>query len=230
MTSECFVDAYNKRIEAAAKSEKIVYARDDLIELNAHFTGFLANLGMYLACVPRKISSNRSAILDVHTKATNVEYDSNFSYRLLTNIRNYTLHNSPPITGIKGSNKRTEDGSVKTNYDIYIEKSEIKEDEVIANKLATDFSNTEEHYPVIDNASRALESLSKIHWKTIKALVSEIGDSIGFINSIAQLTSWQNRQPYIAEFKAGKKSGVTDAELHFVPTHVLDIKEHADKY
>lgn len=90
------VGAYKKRVEQV-EAQRGISARDDLAELNAYFAALVANFGMYLGCVPAKISSKRRDILDVHRKATNEEYDNSFPYRLLCALRNYTLHHTPPL-------------------------------------------------------------------------------------------------------------------------------------
>src|SRR6266403_3656128 len=96
--------AYKKRIEQV-EAQRGISARDDLTEMNAYLAALVANFGMYLGCVPDKISSKQRDILDAHNKVTNFEYDKSFAYRLFCVLRNYTLHHTPPITGIRGSSK-----------------------------------------------------------------------------------------------------------------------------
>lgn len=223
------LDAYDKKVEAVANEGNIVVARDDLVELNAYFTSFIANVGMYLACVPRAIGSARGEILEGHKKATNIEYDNNFAYRLIVNLRNYALHNTPPITGTRGSSYTTKNGKRGSKYEIYIEKKEIVKDTFVAKKMADDFKSTEEHYPVIENVNSTVESLNNIHWKTIKILLGEVEQEIEQIRALKQLT--KDKQPFIAEFLPNSKTNVgLDAQLHLIPTHILEMQDHAQNY
>lgn len=220
------VAAYKKRVEQV-ESQRGISARDDLAELNAYLAALVANFGMYLGCVPDKISSKRQVILDAHNQATHDEYDSSFAYRLLCVLRNYTLHHTPPITGIKGSSKMAKKpGEVDVEYEIFIEKSELMKNRTVANKLAADFALPTKKYPVIETAHEAMQCLLRIHWKTIKALLAPIHKEVELIESLAALTAKHKKQPYIAEFMHG---GV-DAQLHLIPTQVLEYRTTASKY
>lgn len=66
----------------------------------------------------------------------------------------------------------------------------------------------------------------RIHWKTIKALLRTIHEEVAFIESLAALTAKHKKQPYIAEFM---KNGL-DAQLHLIPTQVLEFRTTALKY
>lgn len=220
------VAAYKKRVEQV-ESQRGISARDDLAELNAYLAALVANFGMYLGCVPNKISSKRRDILDVHDQATRDEYDSSFAYRLFCVLRNYTLHHTPPITGIRGSSKMAKKpGEVDVEYEIFIEKNELMKNHIVANKLAADFALPTEKYPVIETAYEAMQSLLKIHWKTIKALLVPIHQEVALVESLAALTAKHKKQPYIAEFMRG---GV-DAQLHLIPTQVLEYRSTALTY
>ncbi|TAH35749.1 hypothetical protein EYC59_02190 [Candidatus Saccharibacteria bacterium] len=220
------VAAYKKRVEQV-EAQRGISARDDLAELNAYFAALVANFGMYLGCVPNKISSKRQDILDAHNQATHDEYDNSFAYRLFCVLRNYTLHHTPPITGIRGSSKMAKKpGEVDVEYEIFIEKNELMKNRTVANKLAADFALPIEKYPVIETAYEAMQSLRKIHWKTIKALLTPIHEEIALIESLAALTAKHKKQPYIAEFM---KNGL-DAQLHLIPTQILEFRSKAAEY
>lgn len=223
---DSFTQAYESRVEAASKDTGFVSVRDDLVELNTHFVSLIANFSMYLSCVAKKISSERADILKIHTVATNEEYDNCFGYRLVANLRNYSLHHTPPITGIRGSKHL----GGEPEYEIYIEKEQLLKDSQIAKKLAVDFKLEAAHYPVLENIDEAVASLSRIHWKTIKALMNEIPESLSVIKSLQELTKREDKQPYVAAFSAGSGGVGTDVQLSFVPTHVLDIYENAQRY
>jgi hypothetical protein len=221
-------NAYEKRVQAV-KDEKGISARDDLIEINAYFAALIANFAMYLGCVPRKISSKRKKVLNLHNKATNLEYDSSFAYRLFCSLRNYALHDTPPITGIKGSSKLSKKTKeVEVDYEVYIEKSKLLLNETVANKLAEDFKKSPDVYPVIKLATEAMLSLKNIHWKTIRELLATVADEVELINSLATLT--QSNQPYITSFTYNKKTKALDAKLELIPTNIIEIKTIASKY
>jgi hypothetical protein len=223
---ENLVVAYKKRVDQV-ESQRGISARDDLTELNAYLAALVANFGMYLGCVPDKISSKRKDILDAHNQATHDEYDSSFAYRLFCVLRNYTLHHTPPITGIRGSSSMAKkSGGVDIEYEIFIEKSELIKNRIVANKLADDFASPAGKYPVIETAYEAMQCLLRIHWKTIKALLVPIHEEVALIESLASLTAKHKKQPYIAEFMHG---GV-DAQLHLIPTQVLEFRTTASKY
>lgn len=220
------VTAYKKRVEQV-ESQRGISARDDLAELNAYLAALVANFGMYLGCVPDKISSRRRDILDVHNQATHDEYDNSFAYRLFCALRNYTLHHTPPITGIRGSSKMAKKpGEVDVEYEIFIEKNELMKNRTVANKLTADFALPTEKYPVIETAYEAMQNLLRIHWKTIKALLAPINQEVALIESLAALTAKHKKQPYIAEFM---KNGL-DAQLHLIPTQVLEFRSKASEY
>lgn len=223
-------NAYEKRLNTV-KQQGNINAREDLAELNAYFSALIANIGMYLSCVPRKISSKRKSIHDVHIKATREEYDAHFPYRLFCALRNYALHNTPPITGIRGSSRLSDDPSnPKVDYEIYIEKSQLLKDKQIAKKLAGDFASSQEHYPVMEYAEEAMRCLKNIHWKTIKALVTSIDGDIEYIKSLVNLTSKHRKPPIIAALTYNAKSKGMDARIELIPTQIVEISSKSLEY
>jgi hypothetical protein len=222
------VDAYDKRVEEV-KLQKGISARDDLTEINAYFASFIANFAMYLGCVPRKISSKRGDILELYKKATNDEYDCSFPYRLLCSLRNYTLHDTPPITGITGSSQLSkESNEIEVKYEVYIEKDKLLQNAVVAKKLANDFLQPPDNYPVIELATDAVISLKNIHWKTVKALLETVEDEVALIESIVALTP--KNQPYIVSFLQDEQTKELNAHLELVPTNIIEISKIASKY
>jgi hypothetical protein len=71
-----------------------------------------------------------------------------------------------------------------------------------------------------------MQSLLKIHWKTIKALLAPISQEVVLIESLAALTAKHKKQPYIAEFM---KNGL-DAQPHLIPTQILEFRSKASEY
>jgi len=194
-------------------------ARGDLTKLNAYYTAYIANFGMYLACARRMIGSDRKEILSLHEQATHEEYDTHFGYRLFCNLRNYALHNLPPLTGIRGSSSKK---SEAYTYEVFFEKDKLLEDSQFANKMRDDLENHKGGLHLIDLANEAMHSLERIHWKTIKALLEPISSEVDLIQRVADATPG-DEQPYIAEVlrKVGNKEDLT---LHLVPSQVLEIR------
>jgi hypothetical protein len=221
----------HKKLVKRVEQQQGIDAREDLAELNAYFAALVANFGMYLGCVPNLISSKQQVILDVHRRATRKEYDNSFAYRLLYALRNYTLHHEPPVTGIRGSSRKsTVSGNADVEYEVFIKKSQLLRNSVVAKKLATDFALPTENYPVIETTVEAMRSLKTIHWKTVKALFGPIEKEVSLIESLASLTSKHDKQPYVVEFKRNEDGNGMDAQLHLIPTQILDYKAEALKY
>ena len=222
--------AYKKLVKRVEQQQGID-AREDLAELNAYFAALVANFGMYLGCVPSAISSKQSTILDAHRSATHEEYDNYFAYRLLCALRNYTLHHEPPITVIRGSSRKSpQSDRADLEYEVFIEKRKLLQNRMVAKKLEADFALSIEKYPVIETANEAMHCLMRIHWKTMKALLSQVEDEVSLVQALASLTARQGRQPYIVEFKRNEEGRGMDARLHLIPTQVLDYKAEALKY
>jgi len=223
--------AYAKRMKEV-KRQRLPNARDDLTELNAYFAALIANMGMYLGCVPNKISSKRPDILTVHNEATHAAYDSSFAYRLFCMLRNYTLHDTPPITGIRGSSRSSKKtaGEREVSYEVLVEKDKLQQNDRVARKLAADFALPGDRYPVIELAAEAMDGLRQVHWKTMKALLAPIAKEITVIESLVALVGPDNQPPYIVSFLQNPMTGKLDAELNLVPTQILDIRATAAKY
>jgi hypothetical protein len=222
------VKAHEKRIEEV-KAQGNVHARDDLVEINAYFVSLIANFATYIGCVPREISSKRQAILDIHNEATHEEFDGSFAYRLFCSLRNYTLHDKPPIRGIKGSSRMSKTGDkVEVAYEVYIEKSKLIKNSTVANKLANDFASPPDNYPVIELATDAMLSLKNIHWKTMKALLASIEHEVALIETLVALRP--KNQLFIASFPYNIKTKEIDAKLELIPADILEIKTIASKY
>ena len=197
--------------------------------VNAYFASLVANLAMYLGCVPTMISSKRQSILDIHVKATNEEYDNSFAYRLLYSLRNYTLHDKPPITGIRGGSRLSKTSNeVEVDYEVYIEKSKLMQNSIVAKKLASDFVAPPDNYPVMELATEAMLSLRNIHWKTVKSLLASIEDEVSLIEALLALSP--ENQLFVTAFPYIEKTKEIDAKLELIPADIIEIKAIASKY
>lgn len=222
------VDAYNHRIKRL-ESKQGFDARDDLVEMNTYFISFISVMGTYLSCVPKMISSARQTVKEKHASATHDEYDSHFAYRLFYYLRNYTLHDTPPITGIKGSSRvaDTPEG-VDVEYGIYIEKKELMKNSLLNKKLRNDFNNDIDLYPVMEYAEKTIHSLENIHWKTIAALMPPLQNEMKYFDELKSLVS-VDKKPYIASIKKAKDREGYDTRLFILPLHLLDVREYIQK-
>lgn len=200
-------------------------ARGDLTKLNAYYTAYIANFGMYQSCARRMIGSDRKEILSLHEQATHEEYDTHLGYKLFCNLRNYALHNLPPLTGIRGSSSKK---SEAYTYEVFFEKDKLLEDSQFANKMRGDLEKHKGGLHLVDLANEAMHSLERIHWKTIKALLEPISNEVALVQRIADVAP-NDQQPYIAELlrKVGNKEDLT---LHLVPTQVLEIQRIAEGF
>ena len=222
------IEAHSKHVDEV-RLGKGISARDDLVEINAHFAALIANFAMYLGCVPRKISSKNAKARGEHEKATHHEYDNSFAYKLFCVLRNYTLHNSPPITGISGGSKISKkNNKISVDYKIYIEKDKILSDKKVRNKLREEYDAFPDKYPVIKLAEDAIKSLKIIHWKTLKSLLISIQDEIALVESLVTLVP--DGHPYVAEVISNKLTQETDVRLELIPFDIIEIKKAASKY
>lgn len=200
-------------------------ARGDLTKLNAYYTSYIANFGMYLSCAQRMIGSARKEVLALHKNATNEEYDRYFGYKLFCNLRNYALHNLPPLTGIRGSINKVRGES---SYEVFFEKEKLLADSQFAKKMSADLESHvgDLHLSVL--AEEAMRSLERIHWKTVKALLVPIKEEVDLMQRLAD-GQQSAGYPYIAE-RIRIVGNKEDLRLHLVPVQILEIRRVADSF
>lgn len=96
--------------------------------LQSAFTSYLAARSAMIDRAKRYLSrtfGNPSPEFDDYVGATRSEYDGHFSYRLFSNLRNFSQHNEMPVSEMNLSGTASEDGGMKLSAEIIISKEKI---------------------------------------------------------------------------------------------------------
>ncbi len=155
------------------------------ININRSFLNFLSSTRSYLDFMGRLLKNRYGEDNKIYTdfkKYTNEEYDSNFSYRFLYNLRHYAQHKGFPIGSIAWGQKPMMPNSHKPEY--FLDVSIVRK-EILINfdwkKLEPEIKKLPELIDLKIHVEAFMRSLRKIHIKVMLTIFSTLKDDANLI-------------------------------------------------
>lgn len=175
------------------------------INVNRAFLNLLSSTRSYLDFMDRLLKKRfgkESAIYANFKKNCSEEYDGNFSYRFLYNLRNYAQHKGFPIGVIKWGQKQNPDEPLKIDFFLVVS---IGRDEILKNfdwrTLENEVKNLPENEDILPHISSYMESLSRVHAKSINDIFQTLTESARQITIIGERLAGKKGEPVIFEFE-----------------------------
>lgn len=160
------------------------------ININRSFLNFLSSTRSYLDFMDRLLKKRYSEDSEIYKNFvmyTNEEYDSNFSYRFLYNLRHYAQHKGFPIGSIKWGQKPMMNCPQKPDY--YLDVSILRNEILIDfewKKLESEIRNLPEMIDPRIHVDAFMKSLRRIHIKVMFNIFSTLKDDANRILSYSK--------------------------------------------
>jgi hypothetical protein len=192
------------------------------ININRTFLNLLSSLRSYLDFMERLLKKrygNNSNIFKNFKKNSSLEYDNNFSYRFLFNLRHYAQHKGFPIGSISLGQKPNKNNPQKTEYFLNIR---FVRDQLLQEfdwrNLEDDIKKLPEKIEVMPYIISFIESVKKIHVQTIIEMCVTLSDSAALIlNNVKKLG---NNEGTIAVFEADDINEMKNLKHTLVPVNL----------
>lgn len=196
------------------------------LAINNELLNSLSMTTMYLDHTRKRLKGKENEDYERFEKATNNEFDTYFSYRLFSKLRNYSLHSGFPITGVDFSDGFNEDGS--SAYKFYLD---FQRDELLNNSdkwgaiVRKDLEQQPERFPVMPLADEVLTSMRKIHTVVAKGMAKRLSNEVEFFEQMIAEVPTAAGQPTIAWIKAKEKNaGGPSMQIELIEMPLLEIQ------
>lgn len=221
LNSAEFIELVNNYLlNLSNKSSTIFYQRTLQLNLNRVFINFLSSTRSYLDYMERLLKKRygtNSPLFIGFKEKCKTEFESNFSYRFLYNLRNYAQHKGFPINHITFSKQLTEDNPPKILAQLNVS---IDRDKILLDykwgKLTSEIQSLPLLIDVIPHVLSFLNSLQKIHSDIIKKLITTLQDSAILIIEKCNFYNCGDGEPALFLVDGNIKE---IHELHPIPLH-----------
>lgn len=206
-----FTELIGRYLEAYIKKDFNTFVQEPIhLNVNRVFLNLLSSIRSYLDFMERLLKKRyggESAIFDNFKKSCSAEFDGNFSYRFLYNLRHYAQHKGFPIGAIRWGQRLNSDDPPKVMFYLRIE---IVRDEILNDfdwrALENEVKGLPERIEILPHISAFMESLSRIHMKAINDIFHTLTDSAQQITLIGERLVGQNGEPAIFEYEGDVKN------------------------
>jgi hypothetical protein len=175
------------------------------MNVNRAFLNLLSSIRSYLDFMERLLKNRygeNSAIFSNFKKSCSTEYDGNFSYRFLYNLRHYAQHKGFPLNDISWGQNPSSDNPPKV---IHFLKVNIVRDEIVNDfdwrTLENEVKGLPEKIEILPHISMFMQSLSRIHAGVINDMFHTLTDSARQIVLIGERLVGHQGEPVIFEFE-----------------------------
>ncbi len=193
-------------LQAYIKKDFKTFAQKPIhININRAFLNLLSSTRSYLDFMERLLKNRygeESAIFTNFKKNCSAEYDGNFSYRFLYNLRHYAQHKGFPIGAIMWGQKQSPDEPPKVIFYLVVS---VVRDEILRNfdwrTLENEVKNLPEKVEILPHISSFMESLSRVHAKSINDIFQTLTESAQQITTIGKRLVGKEGEPVVFEFE-----------------------------
>lgn len=216
----------------ADKNREIFDYREFYLTINRYFLNWLSSVRSFLdhneTRIKRKYGDD-SQNWKTFQNSCSREYDSNFSYRFLYKLRNYTQHCGFPITQINFESIPDDTDSEKFAYTVWVG---CNRDTLLTRfkewkqPLKTEIPKLAPLIEINQHIDSMVRSLERINLDNLKQEFSELYQSAIFIKGLFQRVEGEDI-PEVFEIEAtedetGKILSITQINVHTTPLAVVE--------
>jgi hypothetical protein len=201
-----FTELIASYLQAYSKKDFNAFVQKPInININRAFLNFLSSIRSYLDFMERLLKKRygeESVLFSNFKKSCSTEYDGNFSYRFLYNLRHYAQHKGLPIGAINWGQQISSNDPPKVVF--YLGVSVVR-DEILKDfdwrAMKNEVKDLPERIEILPQILSFMESLSRIHAKVINDIFHTLNDSARQIMVFGEKLAGQEGEPVIFEFE-----------------------------
>ena len=163
------VNTINAYFQAfSQKDMKFPTKRDITLNINKDLLNVLTSFRFYLDYMDKNLHDDfgkASELVASFRQHCSNEYDNNFSYRFVYQLRNYAQHKGLVVNSINFGRHLDEENrhQVRHHFKIYINRKDLLEDKKFKKDLKAELINFPEKIDVMEHFSKWMSSLTRIH-------------------------------------------------------------------
>jgi hypothetical protein len=118
-------------------------------------------------------------------QATSYEFDNEFAYRFMCQLRNYSEHRGAPITRIRQASNVTPSGRVEHDFDVLFDSRKLLPDHDWHRYVRADLAGINGEFSAVVTVDALLQSCGRVHCKTLLAQETDIMAAATGIQALA---------------------------------------------
>jgi hypothetical protein len=160
-----------------------------------HIPSFLSSMKAYFdqSCHflndMHEYKAKDSSFIDLFRSTYRSEHKSNFSYRLMDQLRNHIQHRSLPFMLTVSMNRANDEGENYIESIPIVIISQLKENKRVSSNFLKEISNIKYNFDFYEHSKKFMNSLYKIHFTVRNSTNSKVSDWEQFLESIEQRLS-----------------------------------------
>jgi hypothetical protein len=195
------------------------------VDINRYLLNFLSSVRTFLDHTETKLKTeygNDSIQVSKFKNACSIEYDSNFSYRFLYKLRNYSQHCGLPIEGFSLKSKEEPEfsGNITNSLIIKFRRDGLLKFDGWGSKIKQEISALPEEFNVIHNVDKFYKSLDKINNFLIKENSSELIKRAEYIERLIMPAESKEGTPIIFTFI--NEGRIKRINIFNIPFHLIE--------
>lgn len=164
-------------LKAQAERDIAFLQKEPLVEINRIVLNFLTSFRSYLDYTERRLKTeyaNTPKIYEAFRKATNSEYDHNFSYRFLYHLRHFSQHYGFPIAKVNFGFKPNSNLEPVYFFTPLVERNKLLQN-FNWKKLKPEIETLPLEFDLEPHLNATMHSLLKIHSAAMQSIFSMLG-------------------------------------------------------
>jgi len=126
-----------------------------------------------------------SEAVRVLKQAMSHEFDNEFAYRFMCNLRNYSEHRDAPIARVKQTSLLTPDGAVEHDLDVLLDSRKLLPDHKWQPRVREDLAGINGEFSAVVTVDALLHACGRVHCKALLAQEAEIMAAANGIKALA---------------------------------------------
>lgn len=118
-------------------------------------------------------------------RAMSYEFDTEFAYRFMYHLRNYSEHRATPIARVKQASTLRPDGRIEHDLDVLLDSRKLLPDHDWNQLVRTDLTRINGEFSAIVVVDALLQACGRVHCKTLLAQEATIKAAVAVIQDLA---------------------------------------------
>jgi len=198
------------------------------LTINRHILNFLSAARMFLDHSEYNLkrrhgqASNR---LERFKNACSSAYDTQFSYRFMYELRNYSQHCDMPLGNLQlQSQKREEDSqTVEHSLRISFDRDKLLQEYDWKAELRAEIQNLPKEFEINSHIHQMMNCLVKINLTLLEDDLKELDESVEVIDNLTKSIKGIGGRPFVAEGAPTEGDKKMKMSLEWIPLELADL-------
>jgi hypothetical protein len=220
------ISVYSNAWDKNPKMVDFHFLEEMTLNINRHIINYLFSVRMFLdhtAFKLKRVHSDGSVKFATFKKATNFEYENNFSYRFLYKLRNYSQHCGLPLgeLSMKSVEEPTCSGNIRNTLVINFNREILLNYDGWNNQVEEELRHLPERFDIIPHILKFKKSLDEINLSLIKGNITELTVSAENIERLIAPAKGKEGTPVIFTI-TDEIDGKRTMQIRHIPFHLID--------